>query len=92
MTASLERLWWYRSGAAAQCTLREVLRDPDASDREVARRVRPYAVSHPFVATVRQQHERGDLELDQQLLDYADGHPSGRLEDLLERRRRRRAG
>jgi hypothetical protein len=89
--SDLERLWWYRSGAAAQCTLRELVADPDASDREIARRVHPLSVSHPFVSQVRQRHELGELELDLRLLDYADGRPSGPLADLLERRRRRRA-
>jgi hypothetical protein len=89
--SDLERLWWYRSGAAAQCTLRELVADPAASDREIARRVHPLSVSHPFVSRVRQRYERGDLELDPRLLGYVDGRPSGPLADLLERRRRRRA-
>jgi hypothetical protein len=89
--SDLERLWWHRSGAAAQCTLRELVADPEASDREIARRVHPLGVSHPFVGQVRARYERGELELDRRLLDYVDGRPSGPLADLLERRRRRRA-
>jgi hypothetical protein len=97
MTTTLDLLWYHRRrkwaggcSFAHQATLREVLADPDASNRTLAGRVKPYPVSHPLVADVRSRFASGDLVLDPIMLAMADGEPTGGpLEALIERRRQR---